>query len=40
MVGRNTGLVGKIVELTTLKMIETTIFLHCIRNVFCIFMNK
>ncbi|KAL4104099.1 hypothetical protein QTP88_019412 [Uroleucon formosanum] len=30
MVGRNTGLVGKIAELTTSKMIGTPIFLHCI----------
>ena len=30
MVGRNTGLVGRIAELTTSKMIETHIFLHCI----------
>jgi len=30
MVGRNTGLVGRIAELTTSKMIETLIFLHCI----------
>ncbi|CAI6372756.1 unnamed protein product [Macrosiphum euphorbiae] len=30
MVGRNTGLVGRIAELTTSKMIETPIFLHCI----------
>jgi len=30
MVGRNTGLVGKIAELKTSKMIETSIFLQCI----------
>ncbi|KAE9527235.1 hypothetical protein AGLY_012933 [Aphis glycines] len=30
MVGRNTGLVGRIAELTTSKMIVTPIFLHCI----------
>uniref|UniRef100_A0A2S2NUF0 General transcription factor II-I repeat domain-containing protein 2B n=1 Tax=Schizaphis graminum TaxID=13262 RepID=A0A2S2NUF0_SCHGA len=30
MVERNTGLVGRIAQLTTSKMIETPIFLHCI----------
>lgn len=30
MVGRNTGLIGRIAELTTSKMVETPIFLHCI----------
>jgi len=30
MVVRNAGLVGRIAELTTSKMIETPIFLHCI----------
>ncbi|KAL4103282.1 hypothetical protein QTP88_018793 [Uroleucon formosanum] len=32
MVGRNTGLVGRIAELTTSKMIETPIFLRCIHQ--------
>ncbi|XP_025203824.1 general transcription factor II-I repeat domain-containing protein 2B-like [Melanaphis sacchari] len=30
MVGRNTGLIGRITEFTTSKMFETPIFLHCI----------